>query len=315
MTTIQQAVQAASAVSAIPPAVISRIKIEIRSHLLSRGNLTNGALLGGVIAKALQDFPESGFSVRQYGGMSRFVERFLSDTLRFHSLGGGGDPIFEGIDSSPPTLAGLWRPFTHPKSEVVIVLDQHFNLHVVPNTDLLPGEWKRISPVSLALQYEWATEFVATRMPAEHRQSSSDLLKRYTSENFTFEWIAYLKRNSTEGLSTIWSKFRTEKIQEYFAQQLKDVGCPPEKVELYNAQLFNQQIISRNAPLLGAVKPVSGSVNKERNQPIGSLGLIKQLAHAYVDSAGEKELRDLKINLGAVVDAISRLDLNNTNMS
>ena len=40
------------AASAIPPAVLSRIKLELRAHLVARGNKTNGAAMGSIISKA-----------------------------------------------------------------------------------------------------------------------------------------------------------------------------------------------------------------------------------------------------------------------
>jgi len=300
--------------SVIPPAILSRIKIELRSHLLTRKNRMNGAAMGSIIAKVLQSFPDSTFNVRQYGGMLPFVDRFLSDSLKFVGPGAGGDPLFEGIPSKTDYF-GLWRALTHPKSDANIVLDQQFNLHLLPTSTDIPEDWKRISSVGLQLQYEWASEFVTSVIPEEQKQSATDLLGRNTAETFTFEWISYLKRPALTGLHATWAKFRAEKIHEYFVRQLTEASCPHEKIELYNVQLRSQQASPRgNASIAGDLNGVNKTVLLHTAKNIHQVGLstdlLKHLAHAYVDLAGENELRDLKITLGTIVDAISRLDQN-----
>ena len=303
-------------VQALPPAVLSRIKLELHSHLSARGNKTNGASIGGVIAKALQNFPNSTFSVRQYGGMLTFVECFLSDSLKYIGPGAGGDPIFEGILSTKDEV-GLWHALTHPRADKSIVLDQQFNLHLLPTTAEIPAGWACIAPVSLQSQYDWAKEFADTKISeVAQKQAAINLLSETKPDNFTFAWVGFLKRQPSPALRASWTKFRSENIGAYFSQQLDAQGCPAEKTELYTAQLQVPQASPRSTiPVSG----VSSSVNrpallntsKNINQGVSSTDLLKNLAHAYIDLAGETELRDLKINLGTIVDALSRLGLNN----
>ena len=301
-------------ISAIPSVVISDIKVELSSHLSAQGNRINGAAIGGIIAKVLRNFPDSVFTVRQYGGMQTFVERFLSDSLKYVGPGAGGDPIFEGILAIKDDVS-LWRALTHPKSSTNVILDQQFNLHLLSSSTETPVGWTRISPVNLQLQYDWAREFSETQVPQGQKQTAIELLTRNTSETFTFEWIGFLKRQSSSNLSTAWAKFRLDKIKAHFYQQLNMLGCPAEKIDLYTAQLQPQQASPR------AISPASSQqFNSHKlssfynarisKQTVSNADLLKSLAHAYIDLASENELRDLKINLGTLVDAISRLDLN-----
>jgi hypothetical protein len=268
-------------------------------------------IAGSAIGLSLKDrFPDLNIKT-EYGGLRRFIQLNLSETVKFIEKK-GGDNIFRHISKGtdqlrevqgPPSLSAPdlpWKAFVGPHGQHQLAVDA------------LTGS---LSTCRIADQPPEGTVAVPKLTGDEHRSIAKDFLPSLPSEsrptferalretNYWQSWNLALKDHPD--VFKEWLRWRREQILRMFGEKLQLLGVPAD------ASMNAINAMGSLKPAL-TEKPADTDINRDLRakdpvpptKPAGRT--LHDLAHAAIDALQEDELRRVWLPLGAVADALRR---------
>ncbi|QLQ29613.1 MAG: hypothetical protein HZT39_16520 [Pseudoxanthomonas sp.] len=258
-----------------------------------RSEIASDARLSG--AQLTQRLKEkwSDWSPQRFG--SKTLRSFITENLpEFTELGRAGlDPIY-GVPPAATQQAALegnlWRAWSSPKSPyaVVVAVATGTAKLVAVGGDVGDQEIKLSSPDS-DFHREIARDFLKIQFPGV----ASDLVPLIT--NNPQWWQQWVKEIRKRGISASWGQFRFHRLLSSFEKALDEHQLSP--------SARDAAVIQLRSALEGEVEParkVEGAAASSR------LHELRRVAIAVVESLSEEELRELKLPLGLMVDAMRR---------
>lgn len=290
---------------------ILTIKKKIRDS--ERREIT-GALVGEIIKRTTPDL-----NVRELvelpsgpGAVSRFIEKFLNDTLA-KSGRQGSDLVYTIINEAdtpaylddPLSAISVWREFVRPKSHNHIILD-------ITTDEKAPRIYvsKDIPINGTAIDnatYEELEKIRAEFTDIINNDSiPSDQEKLISTEPYT-DWSAALKKHG-KNLYRQWVEFRIEKIVKIFDERLASLDVDPSNRNRL-CELLKQSQRGTNAKFISnrtnhpASNTHTPTISTQDLSIKGDSELLDIVVRA-VRSLSETEIRELRLPVGAFWDAI-----------
>ena len=191
--------------------------------------------------------------------------------------------------SVPSSDAAIWRTFASPRTQ--------FRLYGDPETGMLavvsPGgrppseSWREVPPCTAEKHIEIAKGFIAQLGEG----LTSQLTIQFDRPNW---WLTFYEELKRLGLAGRWNTFRRERILDELRATLGNLGVPIDKVP-------------SSAAVWNSVRPSAGAPNPKNARAMvvdGDTSRLRQLAAAIVKNMSARELRELPVRLGDVVDAL-----------
>lgn len=292
---------------------ILAIKKKIRDS--ERREIT-GALVGELIKRVTPDL-----NVRELvelpsgpGAVSRFIEKFLNDTL-VKSGRQGSDLIYAIINEAdipaylddPLSAISVWHEFVRPKSQNYLILDSIID-GVAPRIYVskdIPINGTTIDNAT----YEELEKIRAEFTDIINNDSTPSNQERLVSTEPYTDWSAALKRRG-KNFYRQWVEFRIEKIVQIFDERLTSLDVDPSNRNRLCELLRQSQrgTIAKatsnrsNHPALNTHTPAIGTQDSPGK---GDSELLDIVVRA-VRSLSEIEIRELRLPVGVFWDAIKK---------
>lgn len=250
------------------------------------------------------------------GALSAFVAKYLSQTVTLSgNFGGDLKYSITGHPRSSESLPNpsLWRTFVSPGSTDSVIVDA------------VSGQLSVRPRGSMVAQHEYAVE---TCSVDELRTIMETFVSQFDSEEQTSfnaalpaepsypQWLKCLQGLDSRKLEQ-WSQFRKDGILELFAHRIDGILESPKLKAACIASMSascgaNSQSVPRpnvkpqvNANIRSVGQPQTrlkafgGTVSQSK------VSLTRELAQNVVMSMSIEQLRELRVPLGAIIDAIS----------
>jgi len=254
----------------------------------------SGSILGSKLAIQLKsEIPE--WSAQAHG--SRSLRDFiLTHVAGVRIAGRSGLDIVYGLAESPtslesPTEHNYWRIWVSPNGPYYLAIRESDGLVVAqPRRAELPMHHKRLDPASAEQHRELASAFV-TSLPTESR----DLLLAIAESTDDHWWHRWFGKLGQIGELANWSSFRRTKLRELLRERL---------LELELAEGAADAAFLRISK--GPKQSVGDQVDVEARS-LGSLNM-REIAVKTISMMSEKQIRELQLPFGLVLDAVKTLD-------
>ena len=297
---------------------INAINSALRSY---RYDQITGAKLRELILRVVP-----GFDIREAVEMpigpalSTFANKYLSDGICQAGFR-GQDILFEisGRKSSQSeslrlmTDPRLWKTFASFRSEFQISLDDDTKMVVERKGDSLTPPAKVIRSVE-------RSELDAIQQQFRESLEDDDLTRLDAVVDGATNYGTWIKRLTELGgdLARQWSSFRISRMKELFEARLQDIGVIESERELLISQLGESQTSGylqrrsnlRKQRIAAEMRPQRSISESDADGSLekSSVELARQIAKAAIDEMNYSALRELKVPLGAVLDAKFRVE-------
>lgn len=265
-------------------------KTEVVSYIQTAIAADSG-IAGAELTKRLRErWPE--WSPLAMG--SKTLRSFITDNLPGIGVVGqrGLDPVY-GVTSSSSVESrneNLWRIWASPSSPCALVISpQDGRMGVVERKELPPEGWLKLSAPTVEAHQQIARDF----LDHQFQGASSDLEPLIASG--THWWQQWMKEIKKRGLSASWGQFRFHRLLALFSAELVSRGV--------NGDVEGPAIIQ----LRGSMQvDTSASQISEPQMGSSSLSQLRQIAIGAIEKMSEEQLRQLKVPLGSVLDALKQ---------
>lgn len=275
-----------------------------------------GAQLGGFIRDLLDD-PDL---KRRFGGLRSFAEEYFPteilwrgkkglDDLYDISLGDSGrlDTIADWQPVPPDATPLLWAAVTNPNRAVQFAWSPENNrLMRAPTGVQRPEGLNEVAKLSVDDYHAIAKEFVGT-LQGDSAAKYIEALHRSATTNT--EFTALLRQ---DGLLAQWEAFRVEHAIQYFGNRLENAGAGAEAAAAWKNLLRSAQGLARSqrsqtANLQPATTSAQKTTARETQRSLNRVPDTKEVATRALNSLSPSDIADLRLPLGAVMQAIRDL--------
>ncbi|HGM4946146.1 hypothetical protein I5T87_08815 [Stenotrophomonas maltophilia] len=223
---------------------------------------------------------------------SKTLRSFITDNLPGIGVVGqrGLDPVY-GVTSSSGAESrdeNLWRIWASPGSPCSLVISPHDGqLGVVGRTEAAPEGGVKLSAPGVEAHRQIARDF----LEHQFQGASSDLEPLIGSG--THWWQQWMKEVKKRGISASWGQFRFHRLLALFSAELASRGV----VGAAEGAAIVQ--------LRGSMQGETSSIHTSEPQTgSNSLSQLRQIAIGAIERMSEEQLRQLKVPLGSVLDAL-----------
>lgn len=290
-------------------------------HFVEANGAQPGSVIGAYLGKSFNFFARSrGFPsltafVREYVPSLRPVSQVGSDIVWGFSNGEHensdiSEVVWQAVTSpnSARRVAvlvhlptGQWASRTVPDGEVIAGLNPPVLMGVSPE-QMVPNdpEWRRVFPLSTADHEELAKRFLEREDLGTLRAALEDALQK---PRWWMRWRQVLSTRSD--LLQVWLDERSRSIHELLQRTLESFGMQPDVVERALSVPAPRQ--TTNDAKWGSAPPLSQQADRTRAHPLREFSeeaILRSVATATVARLSAAELRELRLPLGAVLDAL-----------
>ncbi|MCH7227342.1 hypothetical protein [Haloferula sp. A504] len=259
-----------------------------------------GAKLGSVARQA-----SPGFSPKTLG--FRSLKDYIQECVPELAIVGysGVDPVYglkgqsEEVPQPPkpaPATAektSFWRVWASPECGRLLVVDRNTGeVGVSTERSSIPDGSVSITPASAGFHVETAQQFLRMRpgIPASLR-SELEALVADAKDGWWRSWATLLK-DQGGSIYRDWSLHRVEMLAAKFEETLRDQGLAGDAAVRASSQIQPFPIKSRRKP--------SSFESKRSNFP-----RLRDIVVSIIPTLSEDEIRELRLPLGKVFDAIA----------
>lgn len=270
----------------------------IAAHVVTLVRTANRGVLGTDLMSAIR-LQFDGFAPADYGSVNLrdFIRRFVPevepagrkgmDYLYAIRTGVGSPPVPDG--QPQPQVRSLdvsvWKTFASPNSLFKLYAQRaDGKLVVVPPGGGPPeGEWVQIPSMSPEKHILIAKDFTDSLTDPAQKARLQELLSRPQW------WDVFYQAIQSEGLAPAWNSIRRKRILAELKEALESAGLRTDLVD-------SQVVQHRTAP---RTLPGRSLASLPRSKPT-----IKMLAEKVLQNMSVSEVRNLRVRLGDVFDAI-----------
>jgi len=250
-----------------------------------------------------QHFPDLDLKT-EYGGLRRFIEQNLRDSVKFVEKK-GGDNLFAHVSKSigavpsVPSLSGRldrdlpWKALVDPHVTRQLAVDTATGELSVCAAEDQPAQGAiAVSKLSDDEHRVIAKDFIP-QLPPDSRARFDSALRE---TNYWPRWTAAL--NVDRDVFRKWLRWRRDRILKLFADRLQPLG-------------LSEEVARRATDAMARLKPAASDTtgdSRGRFEPTPRQHdrSLHDLAHAALNGMQEEELRRVWLPFGAVVDALRR---------
>ena len=292
---------------------------KIRNALLAYGSPDiSGAKLHDLISRTVPSL-----NIREAvgipsgpGALSAFVAKYLSQTLTLSGNFGGdlkysitGHPISSESLPNP----SLWRTFVSPGSIDRVIVDAVTGQLSVRLRGSMVAQHEFVVETCSVDELRTTMETFVSQFNLEQQASFSAALP---AEYSYPQWLKCLQGLDSRKLEQ-WSQFRRDGILELFAHRIDGIlESPKLKAACIASMRSSCGAISKSAPRPNMKPQATASIRsaappQARLKAFGGtvsqskISLARELAQNVVMSMSIEQLRELRVPLGAIIDAIS----------
>lgn len=285
------------------------LETEVRAINAALENHPTPTIAGGQIATLIRSSaPELDVRAavginKGSGATSEFIRRYLADTL--DRVGAqGADVLYQikgrKIEGFPAEVSPeIWRTFVSPNSPRHLVYS--------PTADRLLSRDTPASTDDGELEVVKATpsehDGIRAGFTATLPESTAATLKEHVGRDADFQrWIVALKTHLPEVVSQ-WGHYRRKRLAELLTARVHDLRLKEPSQQGILGQIKSSEIAAFEVHK-GSRGGVEQASRQPEPQPANTTARARQLAHAAIDQLSYEELRELRIPLGAMLDAI-----------
>ncbi|NTG08835.1 hypothetical protein [Rhizobium rhizogenes] len=239
------------------------------------------------------------------GALSEFIQNFLSDALERvgHQ---GADVLYQIKSSETPTAPApaspeIWRTFVSPNSPRFLVLKPSIGHLSSRSTPALPAEGEIEVQKATPEEHDGIRADFTAGLPPKDAAA----LKEHVSDDSDFDsWISALKSHFHEATSQ-WGHYRRKRLAELLTSRIHSLQLGEPTRQTILEQVKSSELAAYEASK-SRVRPEkhAGKQSQRRLEAVDTASRARQLAHAAVDHLTYEELRELRLPLGAMLDAI-----------
>lgn len=278
---------------------VQEISTAIRSIVASAGQVP-GSRLSAALKERAPSWRPADFGARS---LREFV---AANVVGVVVVGRAGMDVIYGLDGAevpassdtghPPSVQpDFWRIWVSPNSPYVLVVDRASAvLRAVPRGTTTTQEEVLLEPPAVAVHRSIAMEFLG-RVPDEMRARLQGLLERAPDG----WWQAWMRELRGSPLLSAWSGFRREALESRLRSLLL-AGTMSEASSALILEAVRRRHLEA-PPRPGWARPLASP----ESAPEGE-GLRRVVLDA-VSKMSSAELRDLRLPLGLVLDALAPL--------
>lgn len=280
-------------------AAVSLLRASLESRTEKR---ITGALFGELVRKTTPELDIHSMGLPTKATFSRFIEKFFEGVL-FRSQRQGADWLYTiGRPSTDPIEEpdyDLWRAFVRPNSKVSVGLVEPSNTLILVDREESRPETKLIPSVN----QEELSGIMAAFVDEETSRGNANLPDVHQAYPL---WTMDLRERDKVAYRR-WTEFRIQRLQLIFSQRLDEAGLEVTRRN-HLLELMEQ---SRNArPAKVTAKPAQYTVVSRVPAQITQGRAtadpeLRDLVIRAVMSLSTSELRELKLPVGAMVDAFA----------
>ncbi len=267
----------------------------IREIVREAGRVT-GAQLAVALRRRVPGWKPSEFGVRT---QRAFISTHVPDVVVVARS--GLDTVYGRKDAEPkpegasPSAADFWRIWVSPNSPFAIWVDRtDYGLHAAPRRSLVPPEQLLLEPPPIAAHRQFAREFLADFSGPMRDDLQAALAD--PSNEWRQRWYGALR--NTEYLRA-WNAFRRQRFEDLLATSLQMAGIDASHIEgILN--LVKKSHVSNVEPQLRPSAPAPSNLTDPD---------LRSLVVDVIRNMSTTELRELRLPVGLVLDAIARQHL------
>jgi hypothetical protein len=268
-----------------------------------------GQILGSHLATELKR-REAGWSPAAFGVSS--LRQFIADNVPNVATAGrsGMDVIYTPADApapAPPTPSAsnedIWRIWVSPHSHLALAIDKAGGKVDAVARDASPLEGKVVVPApDVGAHREIARSFL-TKVPEQLQERLARALEA-SDENWWRAWRGHLW--GTEAWNE-WSVYRREQFEKLLTDRLRGDGVDEGTIAVV-ASALRENRAKAAGQVKRAVRETNGPVARERpHDALPAPQDLRRLVTSVVQQLTDAELRELRLPLGVVLDALAAL--------
>lgn len=303
------------------------LKESLRSAVIKDRLL--GSQLGNTISKSAASMGKIA-DFRQFGGMRRFAEYYLSDLFqREPARHPGGDDYYvvsgrqPSLPFTPPQSSSnlgeavaasgdskfFWSALTNPAVKAEIYLNSEQAIEICPTGFPTPPTSKKVPRLNAEHYLEWARIYAKKDSSLASDKHVQDFLSTATGETFFSGWNNFLRAKPALGHVKSWEIFRVEQATEFLDRTLADLGAAKEKRAqiahlLKKSQAGGRRWFAPVAQLDASGRAGVPSRGVDLREPNHRLHSLRQIVHSVVENMSAESLADLNLPLGLTLTAV-----------
>lgn len=295
-------------------AALDSMREVLRDKLTGCGSEILGAQLAPMINESFD--PKSGVTYKRYEEkLGDFVSNHLSDFLVKTDKRSGADVQYavklsaDAMPSGALENEGIWRAFVAIHSPVAVAWQSNTRKLILVNRDASAQDLTLIASTSLEEHARLAAEFCDSDFIAGN--GNADQLKKIAqnySDSVYPDWMTAVKAAGKSSLRD-WTEFRRDKLRALFKERLQKIKLSGEDSQLAIGQL--ERDAKRHADVRRKAQTPTDLDSVKASRPESNRRLIslRELAVLLVGQMDNANLRELRVPLGAVLDALGITDL------
>lgn len=257
-----------------------------------------------------------GVPVGSSGALTKLLMTYFADLA--HPVGkNGGDTVFWIGGPRPdlvegnvqPSETNLWATFANPRFDGELVFDREDQTFSIgPRGGMLSADQVRITPISEEDFRNIAEQFVENSPPGEQ----DELRRVLDSNDFSYRgWYSVIQKSPE--MNHRWGLFRVQAIAALFRDRLSSAEVPQEKADRAVRLMIKDQEAaykertraSRSTSLLWK-PPITQRTPPVQISEINDVSDARTMAISAIQNMSISEIRQIKVPLGAILDAASR---------
>ena len=239
------------------------------------------------------------------GALTKFIDEYFGDLLErighkggdvVYGIGEGVQPPGENADPS------IWKAFVSPNAVNVLCLDmEREELRVLEAGEITEQNTDGVLSKVTSDEHRTVLDGFLTEISTEQREAIEAALAEDSSYN------SLLEAMRSVGKSRQWGEHRRDAFVGFLKERLKQKDVSEESIgKLVSQFLGSQSALHKakdEAPQLQASSGQRFSRVSGRKAP-QDLDSTRALVRSAIDNMSQTELRDLRIPLGAILDAL-----------
>lgn len=299
----------------------------IRNKVLLRGQpVLYGAQLGALVKREVP-----GVDFKAHGGLREFCQKYLNRFITWNGKKGtnGSDDLYAVVSDTENALTpdADWAPVAGPPNEhawlTFASTAPHRRLAFSTSSGELvvskqgfegavPDAFVEVASVN-EKELRQVVEAFLPQVPASEKPLFEDALAIPT--NYYAKWLAALRASSDNKLPSKWTNHRISSLLSVFKSRLMELGANDARADELLQELRDSQEVA-NSVRKRASSLVSNSANRPMQMasalPISvdarpeDESLLRLVVQDAVQAMAVDQLRELKLPVGLVLDAIYR---------
>lgn len=255
---------------------------------VTEGGRVTGAKLSGFLRTL-----DPAWSPLRFGQKS--IAAFITAHVPNVSIAGraGLDPIYALATGAAEQIAlssahdEIWRAWASPNAQYIVEVNAAGQVRVVKEDAPTDANWARLESPRADDHRTIARDFLTLQFPGGDESLSSAITEHPDW------WKAWFSKIRKRKLNHVWGEFRTARMVATFEEALRHSTIPESAQKIATTEL--KRSAAPGADLQLALSAQSEGATKSE---------LRHIAATVVDRMSERDLAELRLPLGLVLDAI-----------